>query len=175
MMTSEDRVAITFNDDGTYNYFCMVHPWMEGQVVIQRSGPILGESPQITPRDTTPPKILQPTDIIVDAESQYGAKVVYEVLVIDETDQIVRPSCSPNSGTLFSIGDTRVTCNAMDSSGNRANPISFTVTVNPIQTTIPEWVKNMASFWCDDAIDDGSFVEGIQYLIDNNVIVVTAQ
>jgi len=63
----------------------------------------------------------------------------------------------------------------MDSSGNRAIPISFIVYVNPLETAIPDWVKTVASFWCDDAIDDGSFVEGIQYLIDNNIIVVLTQ
>ena len=63
----------------------------------------------------------------------------------------------------------------MDSSGNRAIPVSFTVTVIPLKSAIPDWVKNVASYWCDNAIDDTSFVEGIQYLIDNNIITVSAQ
>ena len=62
----------------------------------------------------------------------------------------------------------------MDSSGNRASPVTISVTVNPPQVVIPDWVKNVASFWCDDKIDDGSFIEGIQYLIDNNIISVSA-
>ena len=24
----------TFDDPGTYDYFCMVHPWMQGKVVV---------------------------------------------------------------------------------------------------------------------------------------------
>ena len=43
-----------------------------------------------------------------------------------------------------------------------------------IPLEIPSWVKNVAEFWCHDKIDDGSFVEAIQYLIDNGIIVVPA-
>ncbi|MFB5622206.1 MAG: peptidase, partial [Candidatus Nitrosomaritimum yanchengensis] len=42
-------------------------------------------------------------------------------------------------------------------------------------TSIPSWVKNVAGFWCQNHIDDASFVEGIQYLIDNGIIVVPAK
>jgi len=128
---------------------------------------------QTQPRDTTPPKILKPTDITIDAENNNGARVSYDVLVIDETDKIVRPSCSPSSGSFFEIGETRVRCNASDLSGNRAQSVSFSITVNPPDVAIPDWVKNMASFWCDDKIDIVSFIEGIQYLIDNNIIIVS--
>jgi len=44
------------------------------------------------------------------------------------------------------------------------------VIVNP---GIPDWVRNVASFWCEDKIDDAAFIEGIQYLIDNNIIIVS--
>ena len=144
-------------------------------VTVSSSGYSSDQSSYSAPSDTTPPKILKPTDVTVDAESKDGAKVTFKVLAIDDTDSIVTPSCSKNSGSLFEIGETKVTCNAMDSSGNRAVPISFTVTVNPLDSTIPVWVKTVASYWCDDAIDDASFVEGIQYLIDNNVITVSAK
>ncbi len=175
LMMSGNSYSVTFSRDGVSNYFCMVHPWMTGQVIIQRGGSIIGDTPQIIPKDTTPPKILKPTDIVVDAESEYGAKVDYQVLTIDDTDSIVRPSCSPNPNSLFSIGKTTVSCNAMDSSGNRAIPVSFSVTVNPQKTIIPDWVKNVASFWCSDAIDDAAFIDGIKYLINNGVIVVSSQ
>jgi hypothetical protein len=123
--------------------------------------------------DVTPPKILQPTDIEVDAETHDGVTMVtFDVLVIDDTDKIIQPTCKPRSGYFFGVGDTRVTCTARDSAGNFANPVSFTVTVNPPGILIPSWVKNVAEFWCEDKIDDSAFVEGIQYLIDNGIIVV---
>ena len=174
VMSSNALYSVEFTRDNVFNYFCMLHPWMTGQVNVQRSGTIIGEPASAIPKDTTPPKMLKPADIETDAENQNGAKATFEVLAIDDTDQTIRPVCNPSSGSLFSIGETIVTCNAMDSAGNRASPISFTVTVNPPETTIPSWVKNIASFWCAGSIDDDSFIEGIQYLIDNNIIVVSA-
>jgi len=127
-----------------------------------------------TTLDNIPPKILQPKDIVVDAADSNGSFVTYEVLAIDNEDEIVKPSCSPYSGSLFSIGDTKVVCSAFDSSGNPASQKSFLVTVNAPSLLIPNWIKEVAAFWCDDKIDDASFIEGIQYLIDNGIIIVQA-
>jgi len=41
--------------------------------------------------------------------------------------------------------------------------------------TIPSWIKNNAGWWADGTIDDDSFVQGIQYLIENNILDVTSQ
>ena len=40
------------------------------------------------------------------------------------------------------------------------------------EATIPDWIKNNAGWWADGSIDDGSFLSGISYLIQNNIIVV---
>jgi len=42
------------------------------------------------------------------------------------------------------------------------------------ENEIPDWVKNVTSFWCDDLIGDEAYVEGLQFMIDNGIIVVTA-
>ncbi len=41
-----------------------------------------------------------------------------------------------------------------------------------IEIIIPDWIRNVAGFWCNDEIDDTSFVGGIQYLIENKIILV---
>ena len=35
---------------------------------------------------------------------------------------------------------------------------------------IPSWIKNNAGWWADGSIDDVSFITGIQYLIEKNII-----
>ena len=30
-----DVYVITFDEEGTYDYFCTLHPWMEGQVIVE--------------------------------------------------------------------------------------------------------------------------------------------
>jgi hypothetical protein len=37
---------------------------------------------------------------------------------------------------------------------------------------IPEWIKDIAEWWANDQIDDETFVEGIQFLISEGVIIV---
>ena len=44
--------------------------------------------------------------------------------------------------------------------------------VNIDETSIPVWIKNNAGWWATDQIDDSAFVQGIQYLIQEGIIVV---
>ena len=37
-------------------------------------------------------------------------------------------------------------------------------------TTIPSWIKNNAGWWADGSIDDSSFVQGIQFLIKEDIL-----
>ena len=30
-----DVYVLTFDDEGTFDYFCTLHPWMEGQVIVE--------------------------------------------------------------------------------------------------------------------------------------------
>ncbi|HXW02509.1 MAG TPA: peptidase [Candidatus Nitrosotenuis sp.] len=49
-----------------------------------------------------------------------------------------------------------------------------TTTPPPPQTNIPPWIKNNAKWWADGTIGDNDFVQGIQYLINQKVIVIPA-
>ena len=40
------------------------------------------------------------------------------------------------------------------------------------QDVIPSWVKNNAGWWATDQIDDMSFLQGIQYLIKEGIMVI---
>ena len=122
-----------------------------------------------------PPRIFQLQDIDVFSETSDGRVLVtFDVSAGDDVDEKIKPACKPESGFFFGIGETLVKCTAKDSAGNLANPMSFTIRVYPPQISIPDWVKTVAGFWCADKIDDASFVEGIQYLIDSGIIVISA-
>ena len=122
-----------------------------------------------TKNDTVPPLILVPSDMTVDASSSQSATVSYSVKVIDDKDGILQAKCTPSSGSQFQVGENLVTCTASDFSGNLAKK-SFKVIVRSPSLLIPDWIKNVATFWCKDEIDNASFIEAIQYLIDNDVI-----
>ena len=43
---------------------------------------------------------------------------------------------------------------------------------NAFAENVPDWVKNNAGWWATDQIDDSSFLQGIQYLVQKGIIVV---
>ena len=63
----------------------------------------------------------------VNPTSPYGAPVSYTVTATDDSGQ-VSVTCSPSSGSTFSIRTTSVSCTATDSGGNKVSG-SFKVTV----------------------------------------------
>ena len=58
-----------------------------------------------------------------------------------------------------------VVCTALVLSGIIFIPHAFA-------ENVPEWVKNTAGWWASDQIDDTSFLQGIQYLIKEKIIVI---
>ena len=42
-----------------------------------------------------------------------------------------------------------------------------------IQYNVPSWIKNNAGWWADGSIDDETFVQGIEYLVKENIIKVS--
>ena len=43
------------------------------------------------------------------------------------------------------------------------------------ENTIPYWVKNTAGWWSKNKVSEGEFISGIEYLINNKIIIITAQ
>ncbi|MFA6547393.1 MAG: immunoglobulin-like domain-containing protein [Candidatus Magasanikbacteria bacterium] len=94
------------------------------------------------PLDITPPVIKTiPVDMTVEATSPSGAIVTYATPVVtDNVDSNLVAICLPSSGSNFVLGTTVVTCNATDSSGNKATPEIFSVKVQ--DTTLPTLLLN---------------------------------
>jgi hypothetical protein len=78
--------------------------------------------------DTTRPIIDCSTDLEVDAQSPSGAVVNFIVTASDGCDASPQVICTPASGSVFPIGETPVSCTAMDAWGNSTN-CSFVVKV----------------------------------------------
>jgi hypothetical protein len=70
--------------------------------------------------DTTPPAIVVPASLAVDATAPTGAKVTYTASAHDDRDPAPSLVCMPASGSVFAIGDATVTCRATDAAGNAA-------------------------------------------------------
>ena len=49
--------------------------------------------------------------------------------------------------------------------------------VSSVYAEVPSWIKNNAGWWADGTIDDNSFIQGIQFLVKENILKIpfTAQ
>ena len=152
-------------EPGIYDYYCMVHPYMIGSIILEGNGV---SAPVV---DTVPPTVLVPDDIVIETENPNGAVATFNPHAIDNIDELLTPSCNYHSGSIFAIGTTEVVCTATDSAGNSSSN-SFNVIIEFSGVLIPDWIKSVAGFWNAGDINDASFLEAISYLIENNILVV---
>jgi hypothetical protein len=82
----------------------------------------------VTVQDTTAPALTLPANITAFATGNSSAIVTYSASANDLVDGAVAVSCTPASGSSFSVGTTTVNCSATDSHNNMATG-SFTVSV----------------------------------------------
>jgi hypothetical protein len=130
--------------------------------------------------DTTAPVLTVPEDITEEATSAEGAVVRYEVSAEDSVDGPVGVTCTPESGSIFSIGTTTtVTCTATDAAGNTGTA-SFTVTVQdttPPTITVPNDIVVQATsangaqvtfaVSAEDNVDGTATLDGNGFTQDN--------
>jgi hypothetical protein len=69
--------------------------------------------------DTTPPSITCPPNQVAVATSPAGAVVNYPAPIVSDDCGTPSVACSPQSGTVFAIGDTIVRCEATDVGANK--------------------------------------------------------
>jgi hypothetical protein len=99
----------------------------------------------ITIRDSTPPQITCPSNIIQTTSlGQNNAAVNYPAATATDNCQIASVDCVPPSGSTFPVGATTVNCTATDTAGNIAN-CAFTVTVRTPQQATRQLVNNIIS------------------------------
>ena len=85
------------------------------------------------PIDTKPPIVTVPEDMTVEATGPEGRIVSYQSTATDAVDGNVPTVCSPISGSMFALGQTKVECTAK--AGNTGKN-EFIITVR--DTTPPE-------------------------------------
>jgi len=95
--------------------------------------------------DKTAPVLIIPPSISRDATSPAGATVVYSISATDNLDVSLSLNCSSASGSIFSNGDTVVTCSANDDAGNVTSR-SFNVHIRGASEQITNLIVLINSF-----------------------------
>ena len=67
-------------------------------------------------------------------------------------------------GNSLSKGNFIIVIHSQDNPPDRDNSVP----------EIPSWIKNSAGWWADDQIDDETFVQGIEYLVKQNILQISA-
>jgi HYR domain len=112
------------------------------QCTASDSGGSTSDTFAVTVADTTAPDLRLPRDFTVQASSNDGAAVSFNASALDLVDGAVSVSCSPESGSTFSIGTTSVSCTATDAYGNSAGG-GFAVTVTAPDAPPPTDTLNL--------------------------------
>jgi len=108
--------------------------------------------------------------------------VSYNLSILDGDERIFQTSgvsnASGHSMIEFDVPDDVtgiITLQFENLNGSKLADAVFSVVVDRVgvdQTSIPDWIKNNAGWWATDQIDDSAFVQGIQYLVQNGIIVI---
>ena len=112
---------------------------------------------KVTVQDKTPPTIVVPSNLKLDAVTGKGTIVDYgKVTATDSVDLNVAVSCTPQTNSLFPIGKNSVDCSATDKYGNTSKK-SFIVN---IVTDVPlPIVKVPDDIIVNAKAEDGSYVK----------------
>ncbi len=120
--------------------------------------------------------------------NKYSEDRSLQITIFDSQRSLILNEKFPvNSDTSFSheivLGDDfaegEYTARAQyGSSKVTVEKFSFTVIAGDTKqesgTKIPDWIKSNAGWWADGQIDDSSFVQGIQFLIKDGLMVIPA-
>ena len=125
--------------------------------------------------DTIAPALTVPANITEEATSASGASVTFSATATDAVDPDPTVTCAPDSGDLFALGTTNVSCTATDVAGNSSAAQTFAVLVQ--DTTDPSIDTN------DDLVLEATGPSGAvatfsnpaaSDVVDTNVAVVCA-
>ena len=111
------------------------------------------------PVTNTPPSLVLPNDLILEASSSAGAVATYSVTASDAQDGDLTSSvvCAPASGSTFPLGETTVHCSVTDNGGLQATG-SFNVKVEdttaPVFTSFPSGTINLVAANINGAVLD---------------------
>jgi plastocyanin len=158
-----------------FYYFCEIHPWMTGKIVISTA-------PESQPDTALPIAIGQNTyskgqDISVTGKvADDYAKISYQILIYDQSRLVDSIEGHFNDDATLDetiptdkLDGAKYTLKLVYGLPTQIASTSFDLK-SPPEHKIPGWIKEEAKLWSSDAISDGEFIDAIQYLSKENII-----
>lgn len=85
------------------------------------------------------------------------------------TPNLVSLECNPSSGSLFHPGKYDITCKARNKDNETATR-TMTIVVPDKPQQVPSWVKDLTKFWIKKQIDEQTYKNSLEYLIQKKII-----
>jgi plastocyanin len=114
--------SVTLNDPGTYDYYCMVHPWMSGTVVV-------GDGGLAPEQESEEPVVVCDSGIVIDGVCQIEVSQPELNAYVGQNEYNVGDEITVNVGLINTESNEMVIIDVLDPTGNAV--VTRAVTVSP--------------------------------------------
>lgn len=115
LFMSGNSFSFTFDKEGTFSYFCMVHPWMTGEITVKQNlldvqeQIAVGEPAPETVIESVPETAVEPVPLETESIEQIQSPINHEVIIPEGS---MTPSCTSDdrcfvpSSLEIKVGDS---------------------------------------------------------------------
>jgi plastocyanin len=171
-------VKIADTSSFAYYYFCEIHPWLTGKLVVITA-------PEAQPETdnsiiTNKPSYNAGQDISISGQVHRDfAGTPYQILVYKNSDTLV----DTIDGKFDDDASYKHTVKTSDMAASEYTlkvvyglPTQVGITIFKLdqkqEPVIPSWIKNDATWWSSGEISDTEFIDAVEYLAKENIIVI---
>lgn len=160
-----------------YYYFCEIHPWLTGKIV-------LATAPESQPETENPiitdkKRYTDGQEILVSGQVHTDfAKTPYQILVYEGSelvevmdgkfDEQAKYTQSIEASELMG---TKYTLKVVYGLPTQVGTTTFLLQTDD-EIKIPSWIKNGARWWSNGEISDAEFIEAVEFLAKEKIITI---
>lgn len=159
-----------------YYYFCEIHPWLKGKVVLVTAPESQPETENAAVTDTHYDKgqsVLITGQVVEDF-----AEIPYDILVYQHPNKLVDIVHGKFTDASYAhtiptddMDAGRYTLKVVYGLPTQIATATFELSATQ-KAVIPQWIKESAGWWADDKISDAEFIDSIEYLAKEKIITI---
>jgi plastocyanin len=171
-------VKIADKSSFAYYYFCEVHPWLTGKLVVITAPEAQPETDN--PIVTNKPSYNTGQDVSISGQVHKDfAGTPYQIIVYKNSDTLVDTidgkfaDDASYTQTIKTAGmaSSEYTLKVVYGLPTQVGITTFKLDQTQ-EPTIPSWIKNGAKWWSSGEISDAEFIDAVEYLAKENIIVI---
>ncbi len=166
------KVKFDVRDNFAFYYFCEIHPWLSGKLVVETASESQPETTNTILIDNSHNKIT------VSGQEHYDfRKTAYDILMYHNQDELidVKHGLLDESSTFRediptgTISPGRYTFKVVYGLPTQVGIADIEITLQT-KESIPKWIRVKAMEWSNDTISNAEFIKAIEYLAKEKII-----